>query len=125
MSARNSVRHKRKPSLLFSSAPHHTAKHLHKCAQPFTFLDELELQKHLNTCLRKVITHTLEHFLNIFEMFCRVFSWAPLSIFHSAPIAKRCASHVIQEYKKITQSITILYLIHIKLSKLISKNSIN
>ena len=61
-----------------------------------TFRDEVEFQKHLNTCLRKVITRTLEHFLNIFEMFCRVFSSAPLStIFHSAPIAKRCMSHVI------------------------------
>ena len=95
ISARNSVHHKRKPSLLFSSSPHHTANHLHKCAQPFTFFDELELQKHLNTCLRNVITRTLEHFLNIFDMFCRVFSSSPLSIFLSAPIAKRCASHVI------------------------------
>ena len=101
MSARNSVRtdhHKRKPPLLFSSAPHHTAKHFHEYAQPFrpfTLLDEVELQKHLNTCLRKVITRTFEHFLNIFEMFCRVFSSAPLSIFHSAPIAKRCTSLVI------------------------------
>ena len=73
MFARNSVHHKRKPSLLFSSAPQHTAKHLHNWAQPFTFVDELELQKHLNTCLRKVITRTLEHFLNIFEMFCLFF----------------------------------------------------
>ena len=88
MSARNSVHHKRKPSLLFSSAPHHTAKHLHKCAQPFTFLVEVELQKYLNTCLRKVVTRTPEHFLNIFEMFCRVFSSSPLSIFHSAPIIR-------------------------------------
>ena len=44
-----------------------------QCAQPFTFLDEVELQKHLNTCPGKVITRTLEHFLNIFDMFCRVF----------------------------------------------------
>ena len=97
MSARNLVHHKRKPSLLFSSAPHHTAKHLHKCAQPFTFRDEVELQKHSNTCLRKVITRTLEHFLNIFEMFCRVFSLAPplSTVFHSAPIAKRRTSHAI------------------------------
>ena len=69
---------------------------VHRCAQPFTFRDEVELQKHLNTCLRKVIIRTLEHFLNIFEMFSRVFSSAPLStVFHSAPIAKRCTSHVI------------------------------
>ena len=30
-----------------------------------TLLDELELQKHLNACLRKVVTCTLEFFLNL------------------------------------------------------------
>ena len=92
MSARNSVHHKRKLSLLFSSAPNHTAKHLHKCAQPFTFLDEVELQKYLKTCLRKVITRTLEHFLNIFEMFCRVFS-SPGTAFDFSFSADRKTMH--------------------------------
>ena len=30
-----------------------------------TLLDELELQKHLNACLRKVVTRTFKRFLNL------------------------------------------------------------
>ena len=87
-----------------------------------TFRDEVELQKHLNTCLRKVITRTLEHFLNIFEMFCRVFSSAPLStVFHSAPIAKRCTSHVIITFGgKLHQHPVVLNKVQ-ETSKVISK----
>ena len=94
MYARNSVHHKRNaPSLLF---PRLQTTQPNICTNVHNLHDDVELQKHLNTCLRKVITRTLEHFLNIFEMFCRVFSSTPLStVFHSAPIAKRCTSHVI------------------------------
>ena len=53
-------------------------------------LDELELQKHLNACLRKIVTRTLEHFLN---WRCSVMSFSSLSIsFHSPLIAKRSST---------------------------------
>ena len=82
------------PVVFLGSTPH--SQTFAQMYTTITFRDEVKLQKHLNTCLRKVITRTLEHFLNIFEMFCRIFSSAPLStVFHSAPMAKRCTSHVI------------------------------
>ena len=45
------------------SAPH--SKTFAQMFTTITFLDELELQKHLNACLRKVVTCTFERFLNL------------------------------------------------------------
>ena len=44
-------------------APH--SKTFAQMYTTITLLDQLELQKHLNACLRKVVTHTLERFLNL------------------------------------------------------------
>ena len=47
-------------ALISSFARHHTAEH----CSTITLLDELELQKHLNASLRKVIIRTFKRFLN-------------------------------------------------------------
>ena len=49
---------------------------------------------HLNACLRKVVTRTLERQFLEFEMSGCVRSTS-LSIFHSTPFGKNCACHVI------------------------------
>ena len=51
-------------ALISSFARRHTAEYLLKCAQLLRFSDELELQKHLNASLRKVIIRTFKRFLN-------------------------------------------------------------
>ena len=55
----------KKPSLIPSFAWHYTAKHSAQMCTTITYLDELKLQKHLNACLRQVVTRTLERFLNL------------------------------------------------------------
>ena len=63
-SARNLVQHKNAALDPFlRSAPHD--KTFAQMCTTITLLDELELQKHLNACLRKVVTRTLELFLNL------------------------------------------------------------
>ena len=81
------------------SAPH--SKTLAQMCTIITLLDKLELQKHLNACLRKVVTRTLVRFLNLrcpavsdHSVVAMVRS-ASLSISHSTPLAKSCACHVV------------------------------
>ena len=63
-SARNSVQHKKAVFDPFlRSAPH--SKTFAQMCTSITLLDELELKNHLNACLRKVVTLTLERFLNL------------------------------------------------------------
>ena len=49
--------------LFLRSAPH--SRTFAQMCTTVTFLDELELKKHLNVCLRKVAPRTLERFLNL------------------------------------------------------------
>ena len=63
-SARNSVQRKKKAVLdpFLRSAPRN--KTFAQMCTTITLLDQLELQKLLNACLRKVVTRTLERSLN-------------------------------------------------------------
>ena len=70
------------------SAPH-SRTFDHMCTT-ITLLDELELQKYLNACLRKVVTNTFKRFLNL---------RCPTVSFHSTPFAKSCACHVIIRFR--------------------------
>ena len=64
-SARGSVQHTKKAVLdpFFRSAPH--SRTFAQMCTTITLLNELKLQKHLNACLRKAVTRTLESFLNL------------------------------------------------------------
>ena len=82
-STRNSVQHKKAvldPFLRW-------APHSKTFAQMFTItlLDELELQKHLNAYIRKVVTRTCPGVSDLLRF----------RSFHSTPFAKSCVCHVI------------------------------
>ena len=72
-SARNSVQHKKSRVLdpFLRSAPH--SRTFAQMCTTVMLLDELKLQKHLNACLRKAVTHTLERFLNLKCMYTLFF----------------------------------------------------
>ena len=63
-SARNSVQHKKAVLDPFLRSASRSKTFAQMCST-ITLLDKLELQRHLNACLRKVVTCTLERILNL------------------------------------------------------------
>ena len=121
-SARNSVQHKKAVLHPFlRSAPH--SKTFAQMCTTITLLNELKLQKHLNACLRKVVTRTLERFLNLNVGLCPIYFAFDFS-FNSA---NGCACHVIITFRALWSEVAStsgrfnlkeIFTLKIKISKL-------